>query len=69
MGTQEQKIVTWMAKYNDTDPEAFADYLRTESDDGWNTHIIQPTLFSNDSYGPKKLLMAVIIFRKYEQFR
>jgi len=58
-----------MAKYNDTDPEAFADYLRLEAEDGWDVYLIEPTLFSNDTYGPKKLLMAVIIFRKNEHVR
>lgn len=66
MGAESQKIVTWKLDYNDTNPEALSDYLKLETEDGWGVHLIQPTLFSNDPYGPKKLLMAVIIFRKYE---
>jgi hypothetical protein len=63
---KEQKIVTWKGDYHDINPEAFADYLRFEVEDGWDVHLIEPTLFSNDPYGPRKLLMAVVIFRKYE---
>jgi len=66
MGTKEQKIVTWKQEYNDTNPDSLSNYLIVELAEGWQVYLIQPTLFSNDPYGPKKLLMAVIIFRKYE---
>ncbi len=66
MGTESQKIVTWKLDYNDTNPEALSDYLKLEAVSGWCVHLIQPTLFSNDPYSPKKLLMAVVIFTKYE---
>jgi hypothetical protein len=65
MATREQKIVTWQAQYNDINPESFADYLRSEAEDGWDVYLIEPTVFSNNA-GPVRLVNAVIIFRKYE---
>ncbi len=65
MGHKEQKIVTWQAQYNDANPESFADYLRLEAVSGWDVHLIEPTIFSNNT-GPTRLINAVVIFRKYE---
>jgi hypothetical protein len=62
---KEQKIVTWQAQYNDVNPESFADYLRLEAISGWDVHLIEPTVYSNNA-GPDRLVNAVIIFRKYE---
>jgi hypothetical protein len=65
MGYKEQKIVTWQSQYNDINPESFADYLRLEVVNGWDVHLIEPTIFSNNT-GPTRLVNAVVIFRKYE---
>jgi hypothetical protein len=65
MRYKEQKIVTWQAQYNDVNPESFADYLRLEAVSGWDVHLIEPTIFSNNT-GPTRLINAVVIFRKYE---
>lgn len=65
MEYKEQKIVTWQAPYNDNNPESFADYLRLEAVSGWNVHLIEPTIFSNNT-GPTRLVNAVVIFRRYK---